>query len=92
MSLTLSVSAQDQNQLPPSTIPNIPPPPGYNPPGQQSGPSGAIKASVDLVVLHVSIADEAGQFVGDLKKGDFRVLENKVETKHFGVQPAKMFR
>jgi len=31
------------------------------------------------VVLHVTIADEAGQFVGDLKKGDFKVFENKIE-------------
>ena len=69
-----SALAQNQDSLPPSTVPNIPPPPGVNPPGQ-----GSIKASVDLVVLHVTIADEAGQFVGDLKKGDFKVYENKVE-------------
>jgi len=72
--------AQNQNTLPPSAIPNVPPPPGYTPPGQQSGQgSGSIKASVDLVVLHVTISDEAGQFVSDLKKGDFKVFENKIE-------------
>ncbi|MGD0962820.1 MAG: VWA domain-containing protein [Candidatus Acidiferrales bacterium] len=69
-----------QNPLPPSMVPNVPPPPGYVPPGQQSSQgSSSIKASVDLVVLHVTIADEAGQFVGDLKKGDFKVFENKIE-------------
>ena len=30
-----SCTAGAQNQLPPSTSPNVPPPPGYNPPGQQ---------------------------------------------------------
>jgi VWFA-related protein len=78
-----SALAQNQNgesPLTPLTIPNVPPPPGYTPPGQQgSQGSGSIKASVDLVVLHVTISDEAGQFVGDLKKGDFKVFENKVE-------------
>jgi Ca-activated chloride channel homolog len=73
-------SPQDQNQLPASATPNVPPPPGYNPPGQQSsGQGGSIKASVDLVVLHVTISDEAGQFINDLKKGDFKVYENKIE-------------
>jgi Ca-activated chloride channel homolog len=66
---------QNQDNLPPGTIAGPPPPPGY---GQEKG-SGSIKASVDLVVLHVTISDEAGQFIGDLKKSDFRVFENKVE-------------
>jgi VWFA-related protein len=79
-SLNPAALAQNQNTLPSSAIPNIPPPPGYTPPGQQSGQgSGSIKASVDLVVLHVTISDEAGQFVSDLKKGDFKVFENKIE-------------
>ncbi len=72
-----SALAQNQNPLPPS-IQNVPPPPGYAPPGQQGGQS-SIKASVDLVVLHVTISDDAGQFVGDLKKSDFKVFENKIE-------------
>jgi Ca-activated chloride channel family protein len=66
--------AQNQNPLPPSSIPNLPPPPGQEPKG-----GSAIKATVDLVVLHVTIADEAGQFVPDLKKNDFKVFENKIE-------------
>lgn len=70
--------ARNQDNLPPSTIPAPPPPPGYNAPGQQEKGT-SIKANVDLVVLHVTIADEAGQFVGDLKRNDFRVFENKIE-------------
>jgi Ca-activated chloride channel family protein len=73
-----TVPAQDQ--LPPSASPNIPPPPGLNPPGQQNQ-SHNIKASVDLVVLHVTVADAAGQFVQDLKQDDFHVSENKIEQK-----------
>ena len=63
--------AQNDSPLPPSTNPMPPPPPGYG--GQQEKGSGSIKASVDLVVLHVTVTDESGQFIGDLKKGDFRV-------------------
>ena len=69
-----------QDQLPPSTSPNIPPPPGLKVPGQQDQ-GHSIKASVDLVVLHVSVADAAGQFVPDLKQDEFHVLENKIEQK-----------
>ncbi|HWF38062.1 MAG TPA: VWA domain-containing protein [Candidatus Acidoferrales bacterium] len=69
--------AQNDSPLPPSTTPMPPPPPGYG--GQQEKGSGSIKASVDLVVLHVTVTDESGQFIGDLKKSDFRVSENKVE-------------
>jgi Ca-activated chloride channel family protein len=71
-----SVLAQNDSPLPPSANPMPPPPPGY---GGQQEKGGSIKASVDLVVLHVTVTDEAGQFAGDLKKGDFRVFENKVQ-------------
>src|SRR5580693_9547263 len=47
-------------------------------PGQQKG---VIKANVDLVVLHATVDDEKGQFVGDLKQDSFRVFEDKVEQK-----------
>ena len=36
---------------------------------------------MDLVVLHVTVADAAGQFVSDLKQDDFHVFENKIEQK-----------
>jgi Ca-activated chloride channel family protein len=36
---------------------------------------------VDLVVLHVTVADERGEFVSDLKQGNFRVFEQSIEQK-----------
>jgi VWFA-related protein len=36
---------------------------------------------VDLVVLHVTVADGSGQFVADLKQGNFRVFEQSIEQK-----------
>jgi Ca-activated chloride channel family protein len=67
--------------LPPSAAPVPPPPPGYTPPGQQPDQGNRIKSSVDLVVLHVSVSDDTGQFVSDLKQNDFRVFEDKIEQK-----------
>jgi Ca-activated chloride channel homolog len=70
-------SAWAQNPLAPlSQTPSPPPPP------QQPTPSGSrLKASVDLVVLHVTVTNSAGQFVSDLKEGNFRVSEDKIEQK-----------
>ncbi len=56
----------------------IPGPPPPQNPGQQKG---VIKANVDLVVLHATVDDEKGEFVGDLKQDNFRVFEDKVEQK-----------
>jgi len=36
---------------------------------------------VDLVVLHVTVADGKGQFISDLKQGNFRVFEQNIEQK-----------
>jgi Ca-activated chloride channel homolog len=36
---------------------------------------------VDLVVLHVTVADDHGQFVPNLQEGNFRVFEQNVEQK-----------
>jgi Ca-activated chloride channel homolog len=36
---------------------------------------------VELVALHVTVADTRGEFVSDLKSGNFRVFENKIEQK-----------
>jgi len=69
--------ARAQSQLPPLTPPNPPPPPGYIPPGQQH----AIRAEVELVVLHVTVADPGGQLVSGLAQGNFKVFEDKVEQK-----------
>jgi Ca-activated chloride channel family protein len=63
----------------------LPPPPqpepqqAPEPPPLQSGYT--IQRSVDLVVLHVSVTDEHGQFVSGLKEGNFRVFEDNSEQK-----------
>jgi len=51
------------------------------PGGQQSQKpqDHAIKARVDLVVLHVSVEDSRGAFVPGLAASNFRVFEDKVE-------------
>ena len=36
---------------------------------------------MDLVVLHVTVADDRGQFVPDLKEGNFKVYEQNIEQK-----------
>jgi Ca-activated chloride channel homolog len=70
-----SASAQEPPTL--TTIPAAPPPP----PGAQVQGDHHLKSDVDLVVLHVTVADERGQFVADLKSGNFRVFEQNVEQK-----------
>jgi Ca-activated chloride channel family protein len=61
------------------------PPPEPEPP--QSAPESplqsgyTIQRSVDLVVLHVSVTDEHGQFVPGLKAENFRVFEDNSEQK-----------
>jgi Ca-activated chloride channel family protein len=65
--------------------PSSPAPPPPEP--QQAAPepplqSGyTIQRSVDLVVLHVSVTDEQGQFVPGLKAENFRVLEDDSEQR-----------
>jgi Ca-activated chloride channel homolog len=67
--------------------PARPAPPPPEPPPQQDAPepplqSGyTIQRSVDLVVLHVSVTDEQGQFVPGLNEENFRVFEDNSEQK-----------
>jgi Ca-activated chloride channel family protein len=68
--------ARAQNP-PPILTPSAPPPP----PGAQPSPDHRLKSDVELVVLHVTVADEKGQFVEDLKRDNFKVYEQKVEQK-----------
>ena len=69
-----------QTSLPSTPPANIPPPPGYGPPGQSSG-DHKLKSDVELVALHVTVADQHGNFVPNLNSGNFRVFENKIEQK-----------
>src|SRR5260370_31625842 len=65
--------------------PGQPAPPPPEP--QQAAPESplqsgyTIQRSVDLVVLHVSVTDERGQFVPGLKEENFRVFEDDSEQK-----------
>jgi len=55
--------------------PSLPPPPPT--PGQTG--DHKLKQATELVVLHVTVADDRGQFVSDLKRGNFKVYEQSVE-------------
>lgn len=68
-------SSSTQQSLPPS---QQPPPPPQQP---ATPPSGAIRRSVDLVVLPVSVVDKDGNFVEDLQEQNFKVFEDGVEQK-----------
>jgi Ca-activated chloride channel homolog len=67
-----------QDPLAPAPV-NVPPPPGYAPPGQQTETSHRLRAEVGLVVLHVTVADAGGRLVLDLDRNNFRVFEDKTE-------------
>jgi Ca-activated chloride channel homolog len=73
--------AYAQNPPPVLAPSSPPPPPGYTPPGQQPGPDHRLHAAVELVVLHVTVADGNGQLVADLNRGNFRVFEQNIEQK-----------
>jgi Ca-activated chloride channel family protein len=60
----------------------VPPPPPPEPEKPVATPDGyTIQRDVNLVVLHVSVVDESGQFVPGLMQGNFRVFEDNVEQK-----------
>ena len=59
--------------------PQAPPPPP--PPQLKDQTHAGIRVSTDLVLLHVTVMDERGQFVPGLKQNNFRVFEDKVEQK-----------
>ncbi len=62
---------------PPILAPSSPPPP----PNTPQSPDHRLKADVDLVVLHVTVTDDKGEFVSNLKQDNFRVFEDKAEQK-----------
>ena len=61
------------------SLPGPQPPPPPNAPTLKDQQRGALRVSTDLVLLHVSVTDDHGQFVTGLKQGNFRVYEDKVE-------------
>ena len=50
-------------------------------PPQKKDEGYKIQRDVNLVVLHATVLDERGRFVGDLKQESFRVFEDKIEQK-----------
>ncbi|HTW22878.1 MAG TPA: VWA domain-containing protein [Candidatus Baltobacteraceae bacterium] len=65
-------AAKAQNPIPPIETPNVPPP-DQNPQGHR------LKSDVDLVVLHVTVTDEKGEFVENLNRNEFQVFEDKIQ-------------
>ena len=55
--------------------------PAPPPDAQKQDDQFRIKRDVNLVVLHVTVLDDRGRFVSDLKPENFRVQEDKVEQK-----------
>jgi Ca-activated chloride channel homolog len=66
-------AANAQNPIPPIEAPNLPPPPDQDPQGHR------LKSDVDLVVLHVTVTDEKGEFVENLNHNEFQVFEDKIQ-------------
>ncbi|MGC2333864.1 MAG: VWA domain-containing protein [Candidatus Acidiferrales bacterium] len=63
--------ANAQDPIPPIATPDVPPPPGPTPQGHR------LKSDVDLVVLHVTVTNEKGDFVPDLTRSEFQIYEDK---------------
>ena len=51
------------------------------PQAPSESPDYSIKKDVNLVLLHVSVVNDRGQFVSGLKESDFRVMEDKTDQK-----------
>ena len=51
------------------------------PQAPSASPDYSIKKNVNLVVLHVSVVNDRGQFVPGLKESDFHVMEDKADQK-----------
>src|SRR5215472_11090420 len=49
------------------------------PPPQEQDPHGTIRSTVSLVVVPVTVKDDAGELVTDLQQNDFRVFEDGIE-------------
>jgi Ca-activated chloride channel homolog len=66
-------AANAQNPIPPISVPEPPPPPVPSPQGHR------LKSDVDLVVLHVTVTDQKGDFVPDLTRNEFQIFEDKIQ-------------
>ena len=61
--------------------PNVPPPPGAVPAGQQQAqqpkPGQSMTSTTELVVLHVTVVDEKGEFVTGLTQRQFKSTKTR---------------
>jgi VWFA-related protein len=55
------------------------PPAGQQPPASQQPPREVIRRQIDVITTDVIVRDNRGQFVADLKKGEFEVYEDGVK-------------
>jgi VWFA-related protein len=67
----------------------LPPQQPQRPAQAQEDPRARIRATVELVVVPVTVKDAQGQLVGDLRQNEFRVLADGIEQKIavFSVDP-----
>src|ERR1700722_2052128 len=77
-SATVCVSPGAWAQNPPPILVPTPLPPPPPTPGQENGPKKIIQ-NTELVVLHVTVSDDRGEFVADLHQGNFKVSEGGIE-------------
>ncbi len=73
LSIFAPPAAKAQDPIPPIASPNLPPPPG-----EASQQGHRLKSDVDLVVLHVTVTNDKGDFVPDLSRNDFKIYEDKI--------------
>jgi len=72
LSIFAPSAAKAQDPIPPIAAPDVPPPPGQEPQGHH------LKSDVDLVVLHVTVTDQKGEFVENLNRNEFQIFEDKI--------------
>jgi Ca-activated chloride channel homolog len=66
-----------QTSVAPLQEPSVPPPPSE----AQNSAGPRLKATVDLVALHVTVTNKEGEFIPNLDRQDFEVFEDKVQQK-----------
>jgi len=73
LSIFAPPAVKAQEPIPPIAAPNLPPPPGQEQQGHH------LKSDVDLVVLHVTVTDQKGEFVENLNRNEFQIFEDKIQ-------------
>ena len=79
--LFVRLGASAQNQLASFDDPELPPPPGYTPPGQQPDRAAHQGQRRPRGAARDASRTRPANLFRDLKQNDFRVFENKIEQK-----------